>query len=64
MDPYIHTIIATACIAAAFYFGRNQGIRLGCDATVTALAAANIVKLTYDEDDNVEDILPVSNEDK
>lgn len=63
MDPYLHTAIATGCIAAAYYLGKHQGLHAGIHATIVGLGAIGVIKLIYDSDDNIEDIQPIG-EDK
>jgi len=64
VDPYLHTIIATGCIAAAFYFGRKQGVLIGAQAAIMGLAAGGVIKLIYDSDGDVDEILPMDDNKK
>ena len=63
MDSLIHTLLATGCIAAAFYAGRYFTIHSLSEEMVTfvmkRLESGGYIKTTVDSDGEVE-LIPIS----
>jgi hypothetical protein len=63
MDSLIHTLLATGCIAAAFYAGRYFTIQSLAEEMITftmeKLESGGFIKTTIDADGDVE-LIPIA----
>lgn len=63
MDSLLHTILATGCIAAAFYAGRYFTIQSLSEEMITftmeKLESGGFIKTTIDDDGDVE-LIPIA----
>jgi len=63
MDSLIHTLLATGCIAAAFYAGRYFTIQSLSEEMITftmeKLESGGFIKTTIDDDGDVE-LIPIA----
>ena len=63
MDSLIHTLLATGCIAAAFYAGRYFTVQSLSEEMVTfvmkKLESGGYIKTTVDSDGEIE-LIPIS----
>lgn len=60
MDPIIHTLIAVGSCAASYYIGKHFGYIEGVVGVLSDLHHKNVIKLIYNADDKVENIVPGS----
>jgi len=63
MTPIEHSIVATLCLAAFYYFGRWQGSRVkvedAIEATLNMLEKNNFIKVKTDEKNGEKTLIPL-----